>query len=329
MKNIVIIGAGQLGSRHLQGVLKSSEDFCVFVVDPSRASIDVAKERANVIPNEHEVVYLESISDLPDSISLAIIATNSNVRLAVMEALCVQSKVENLILEKVLFQKASDYHRAAELIEERGINAYVNHPRRMQTMFQNLKDIVANYPEEVFDISAYGSNWGLGCNGLHVSDALCFVFDDKVTAYSDTILDPRVLESKRGGYKEFSGSLMGKTGKGHSFTICSKDLRDAGVSPLTIALNSPKIRIGLQEGNSPFISFTDLTQSESHRMEIQAPMLFQSDLSKVLVDQLFTGEEPKLPKYNEAMENHLLFIQSLNHHLENLTGEKQESCPIT
>jgi len=324
MKNIVIIGAGQLGSRHLQGVLKSPQDIQVYVVDPSRASLDIAKERAEAIPNEHQVSYLESIGELPESISLAIIATNANVRLSVLEALCQRAKVENLLLEKVLFQKVSEYQKAAELIERHAIRAFVNHPRRMQAMFQNLKHILSNYQEEVFDISVYGSNWGLGCNGLHVSDAICHVFEDQVAAYSNQNLDEEILDSKRIGFKEFSGRLNGLTVKGHSFTICSKHLPEAAVSPLTFTLNSPKTRIVVQEGAAPFISFTDLTQAGSHKLENQSPILFQSDLSNILVDQLFTGEAPQLPPYLEAMENHLLFIQSLNHHLEHINGENQQ-----
>jgi len=329
MKNIVIIGAGQLGSRHLQGILKSKEDFQVFVIDPSHASLDIAKERAEAIPNEHQVMYLESVSQLPNTVALAIIATNANVRLAVLEALCKQSKVENLLLEKVLFQMASEYYEAAELIRQNNIRAYVNHPRRMQRMYQNLRDILTEYPDEIFDISVYGSNWGLGCNGLHVSDAICFVFADQVAKYSIQNLDASILDSKRSGFKEFTGALNGITAKGHSFTICSKNQPAAAVSPLTFNLNSEKIRVSLQEGASPFICFTKLSQPGSHELKNQVPMLFQSDLSRVLVDQLFQDEIPQLPTYSEAMENHLLFIQSLNAHLEKVTGETQELCPIT
>lgn len=49
MYNIIIIGAGQLGSRHLQGVLKSTYALNVTVVDPSEESLNTARERAEKI----------------------------------------------------------------------------------------------------------------------------------------------------------------------------------------------------------------------------------------------------------------------------------------
>ena len=49
MKNIVIIGAGELGSRHLQGVLKSRGRFNVFVVDPSDSALQTANARAEEV----------------------------------------------------------------------------------------------------------------------------------------------------------------------------------------------------------------------------------------------------------------------------------------
>ena len=44
MKISLIIGAGQLGSRHLQGLLKLTQEQVVYVLDPSNDSLSIAKQ---------------------------------------------------------------------------------------------------------------------------------------------------------------------------------------------------------------------------------------------------------------------------------------------
>lgn len=47
MKNISIIGAGQLGSRHLQGLMTAQTEMNIWVVDQSLDSLNTAKKDAN------------------------------------------------------------------------------------------------------------------------------------------------------------------------------------------------------------------------------------------------------------------------------------------
>ena len=46
MFKILLIGAGQLGSRHLQGLLKFQKKQFIYVLDRSEDSLTVAKKRA-------------------------------------------------------------------------------------------------------------------------------------------------------------------------------------------------------------------------------------------------------------------------------------------
>ncbi len=49
MFNVAIIGAGQLGSRHLQGLKLSSSPLSITVMDSNDESLRVAKERYDVV----------------------------------------------------------------------------------------------------------------------------------------------------------------------------------------------------------------------------------------------------------------------------------------
>ena len=55
MYNIAIIGAGQLGSRHLQGLKLAKLPIKIQVVDSSAESLAVAKSRYEEVVTNHKV----------------------------------------------------------------------------------------------------------------------------------------------------------------------------------------------------------------------------------------------------------------------------------
>jgi len=120
MKRICIIGAGNIGSRHLQGLKKITSPLSITVFDPSAESLSTARQRYDQIPSSlnHEINFLQTMEDLPKNIDLAIIATSSNVRRKVTEELLKNSTVKYLILEKILFQKAQDYKAIKKQIKK-------------------------------------------------------------------------------------------------------------------------------------------------------------------------------------------------------------------
>ena len=68
MKINVVIGAGQLGSRHLQGLLRLTIKQKIFVLEPSEVSLELSKTRANEIPNEHEIIFSKDWDILPQNL---------------------------------------------------------------------------------------------------------------------------------------------------------------------------------------------------------------------------------------------------------------------
>ena len=75
-----IIGAGQLGSRHLQGLSIISQDVEIIVIDPNSDVLELAQKRYEEMPsNSHvrSVNYHQNIPELDGEVDLAIIATNA------------------------------------------------------------------------------------------------------------------------------------------------------------------------------------------------------------------------------------------------------------
>ena len=102
MINSLIIGAGQLGSRHLQGLLKFEKEQLIYVLDPSENSLNISKERAQEVENKHNLIFINDWDKLPTEFDLVIVATGANVRSKVVSKLLTDFKVKNLILEKIL-----------------------------------------------------------------------------------------------------------------------------------------------------------------------------------------------------------------------------------
>ncbi len=330
MINAVIVGAGQLGSRHLQGLVKSKNELSIHLVDPNKEALQTAKLRANEISHEQKLTFHSEIGDLPRTIDFAVIATNANVRIQVLQALVDHASVKTLILEKVLFQYEDAYNKALELIESHRIQCYVNHPRRAQYIYQKIKNDLKSYSHVKFDIDVFGVNWGLGCNGLHVSDLIEYLFSDEVSSYSINDLDQNLLSSKRKGFNEFTGTIKGDTLRGHSFRITSCYAQDNAIRPITITINSPEVTFWVSEAGMQAFYLRETNGPKIIRETFKVePIKFQSDLTGNWLDLAISGEKLPLTEYGQAKRNHLKFINALLDQIEIITGFKTEICPIT
>lgn len=82
MKRVVLIGAGQLGSRYLQGLALCKNNLQIEVVETFKESADVAKERYEQTESYGEkcIEFFSKIDNISNDIDIAIISTNSDVR---------------------------------------------------------------------------------------------------------------------------------------------------------------------------------------------------------------------------------------------------------
>ena len=76
MLNIILIGAGELGSRHLQGLVKVNHMLNIWVIDPSSESLARAEERLEEIEYDKKRIktfFSNSLVPLDEPIFLCII----------------------------------------------------------------------------------------------------------------------------------------------------------------------------------------------------------------------------------------------------------------
>ena len=320
MINVIIIGAGQLGSRHLQGILLSKHELSVHVVDPSKQSLKVAEERAATIEKGNMGSEVHFCCDMPNGMDfkVAVIATTAQHRYVVSKRLLENNNIEHLILEKVLFQKLDEYGLANQLLDSTGTRGWVNCPRRMYPIYQQIGELVSK--SESFQLDILGSQWGMACNGIHFLDLAAYFAGESQITISNTELEPGVVESKRDGYVEVFGSFEGKVGKGQFSLSCVKSSQ----TQLIIELRCDGSSIIIDELNGT----VERTMDGSHVQEEFVP-LYQSQLSGKVVDQLIDLDTCQLTGYRESQSIHLPFIAMLLDHVTASTGSVLDTCPIT
>ena len=321
---ILLIGAGQLGSRHLQGLLKMKNKQLILVLDQSESSLINAKSRANEIDNHHEVVYITNWERIPKSLDLVIVATGADVREYIITYLLEKHVVKNLVLEKILFQDIMAYQKIAALLESNGINTWVNHPRRMFSHYQEIRrQILVDKTELVFHVA--GSNWGLGCNSLHFIDLITFLTDSPVASIDMEWIDTILHQSKRQGFVEFTGTVKGQLLNGSKFTITSFV---GNPGPITITIANANNRWLIQEGGSPQVTL--LSSDAAFKIITKEIVVeFQSSLTTRLAADILESNNCDLPTFKEARMTHEMFLTELLAKYVKLSGITTKFCPIT
>ena len=325
MYNIAIIGAGQIGSRHLQAMAKLEENATVQLVDPSEESLRIARERFYQVnegdSKEIELMCNRFIDDLSESVDLAIVATCSNIRAEVIKELIRKKRVKNLILEKVLFQTVAEYHEIDDLLRKKNIPTWVNCYMRSRDFYKELRNQLS--VGEKIEMSVEGSLWGMGCNSIHFIDYFSYLTGCNDICFTNCRLNTKIIDSKRPGFLEFSGKLEGKNSDGHSLMLIC---HDKGNDPI-------KITIKNASENHEII---DCIDHVIHRvfngvklLERKVSIPFQSQTTNKLVHQIRNYNNCDLTRYQDSMRLHLPLIKILIQHVQNLFGECEELCPIT
>ncbi len=204
---VLIAGAGQLGSRYLQGLSRSTLDLSIYVYDISVESLERAKTRWNeVVPEKtrYQLFLLTDFNQIPDNIDLAIISTNSQIRAELVSSLNKKCKIRYWILEKVLAQSVEQINEIeSTLANAKG--AWVNTPYRAMTWYKKIRNQM-NLGHHFVAEGVGGKTFGLACNAIHYLDLLCWFSWERVESIQIDGLDNSWYKSKRPGFWDLFGN---------------------------------------------------------------------------------------------------------------------------
>lgn len=317
MYRVAIIGAGQLGSRHLQGLKGAASPLAISVMDSSKDSLQISKERYEAIPSvgEKSIEYVTSIQELPKELDLVIIATGSKPRATIIKSLLDYASVKYLVLEKVLFPTLNEYKEIETLLKTKQVRCWVNCPRRMFGMYKQIKETI-DTTKPIYMTNA-DEDWGLCCNAIHMIDLFMYLTEEISYSVETKFLNKEIEDSKRGGYIEMTGTLKILTPKGNELTLISEH-NYTGEKKFLIE-NGDDL-YGVSEGEGFCL----------HNNKFDYAMPYQSQLTGVLADEILKTGGCSLTPYQTSVLYHKPFIEAMLERYNDIKGTPDNKLlPIT
>lgn len=322
---LALIGAGQIGIRHLQALAFIDRDVYIQVVDPSDQALKRAKKEFSQLSGFGKVKKIEffrDISNLFAELDLVIIATDVKIRYEVIKKLLEWKQVHYLILEKILFQRKEDFPTIDQLLNKKQVKTWVNCPLRTLSFYKELKQMLKG--SKMIDYQVSYSNLGIGTNAIHHIDLFAYLTDQTEFRMDASFLDQKIIPSKRPGFVEFTGTLIGTTEERNRITITS--FPDGNIPPL-VQINSDKVRCLIRENEQKaFIS----GETNGWRWEeIAYTHPYQSELTHLAVQQILDTGNSDLTPYPISWKLHLPLLDAFMEHLQKNSKEEVVICPIT
>ena len=319
MSNILVLGLGALGKRHLSSILNSKMELDVYCYDINPCALDNF-EWENLYGNK-TINMVSNFKEIPNDIDFALFSMTANGRREMFDKLIASARVRYILFEKVLFQRIDDYQHVKMILRDRGIKAWVNCARRQMDCYQELGKILSDAKEMYITVS--GGEWGLACNAIHELDLVSFLSQSNDLRIESLDLLPGVFESKRRGYKEVYGSIYGSCGKCKKFIIsCMKDTD----VPDIVSIESDIGNFLVFESKHKVITMSKDQEYNIYEKEFVIP--YQSEMTQYVLEDILNNGESRLTEYEDSSKIHIEFIRQLLTFFNN-NGLEGNICPIT
>lgn len=321
MAKILIVGCGDIGSRHLQAIAKLPFPIDVEIVEPDEKNRTIAKTRLSEInfdKNEQNYSWYDSIQKTSSS-DLAIVATNAIPRFSIVRKL-LENGHKRFLLEKMVTQSISDYDIMLEKMTKFGAKGWVNLVHRYFEFFIKLKNLVnSNQP---LHLSVVTGNWGAVGNAIHFLDLFAWLCNDyKIKLNGDNLMN-KILPNKRGKELiELAGTITASSTNESTLTLTFLPYDEL---PYMINLVTDDFHLILDETNNKVFPIRNCPPDLQHFT--YQPV--SQTTTKIVKDIIETGE-CKLPKLSEIKFIHDELIRIFSKHLEKLTNKREKICPIT
>jgi hypothetical protein len=317
MPVILISGAGQLGTRYLQGLARSGRSLEIHVQDIREESLSRAVQAWNDVrctaPSSHASFH-GSLESVPRKLDIAIVATTADVRPTAAGLIARHAIVRYWILEKVLAQNEwgldelqSHARNAAE--------AWVNTPRRIMPWHQSIRSYLT--PGRPVNLEVRGAQWGLACNAIHFLDLVAWWTGETLQEVSTGRLCTPWVESKRQGFMEVSGTLEARFSGGSRAALTA----DETGMPVTLALDDGRHEWQISEAAG--------LAKRSDGLQIPGSLPYQSALTGPLVESILERGWCDLPTLQESAQLHRVFVRAMHLHWQHAGHPSSSAVPIT
>tara|TARA_Y100000590_G_C15679204_1_gene999177 strand:- start:514 stop:1497 length:984 start_codon:yes stop_codon:yes gene_type:complete len=322
LKNVLIYGCGNIGSRHAQGALKVDNKINLFLYDINKKSVRLCKDRIKKIKknnNINSINFLENFS-IFKKFDIVILATTAKNRYNLIKEITNKINIKFLIIEKVPFQSFDHFYKAIKILNKKKIKSWVNCPNRIYRSYNNLKKIIKI--KKNIHMKVTGGNWGLASNFIHYLDLFSFLINEtKINIIYHKLNQP--FESKRKNFIEFDGSILVKS-KNNNYLFVEDDIKFN--KPVVIEISGYYFKIIIFESLNKAIFFHK--EDKWKKKEISFIIEKQSKLTKYMIEDILEKKDCKLINLNQSFSlNENMFKIFKNHY--NKFNKKSKLIPIT
>lgn len=326
IRRIVIVGCGQMGSRHLQAIVKLGGQLNIQVVEHNPANQYLAQKRLQEVLTRGqpvEIKWYKDIAELDSRPDLTIVATKAAGRVDILKELAMMGH-SRFLIEKMVCQSVEEYDDLLETFEGLKIKAWVNCTRPYFPVYEKAIEVMRNDGELIFN--AMAGNLGLGCNSIHLLNLFLTMTGDPQDVHLDgRSLFPALLPNKRGKkLVEFAGNITAETSK-QSFATISFHRHNN--SQVLINAISKNWRLFVDEGNNEALMASKRNQWQREAYEFKSRL--SSELTTEVAQTIIKEDACKLPTVRDCYYIHKELFRIFNSHIQSITGKNVNLCPVT
>jgi predicted dehydrogenase len=324
---ILLIGCGELGSRHLQAVCTLETVSQIEVVDPRPAALELGRRRLAEVEGRNRDITVQWLA-APEKASkggdLCIVATQAEGRNTLIRQAANELGYNAFIVEKIVTQSLATYQDLLDFTERQGIGVWVNFKSRAYHVHKRIKDRLDSF--EPIHFNAIAGNHGLATNGMHAIDL--FVFHDAcgVIENAGAQIDPVLHPSKRGNAVfDLSGTMAGYSEKGSHLSISYAAGHE---STEHISIVAPRYRAIVDHVNRCGWE-SDVDRGWQWRPMEFAGNPFVSSMTREFAADILARGQCELPTLAEGMPAHKFVFAQLLPHFNRLLAKDDDLCPVT
>ena len=319
---VLIIGAGRMGTRHMQGAQKAKNVEKIVITDIKEEALTNAK---TVSENDPRVGFILFENLEIEKYDICIIASVADNRKQLCE-FAVRCQCQYLMIEKPLGQSYEEVEKLIQYFNSLPINVVVNLNMRLYDPVNKLKIDLKKYRQLQGEtvVTLNTGTLGIGCNGIHYLDFLFFIMDADKAEIIAAEVDDTIIPSGRGSqFCDFGGWAVIKYYNGQKLrctamlSMSAKSTVFGGweiVAPfgrITIdEIAQERITILRKEDSNMPMNRYAADYLPAEKETFAAPFL--GDLTAMWINELQNGKN-LLPDARESLKAHKLMFDWLSY----------------
>lgn len=324
-KRVLLVGCGQIGSRHLQAVSCLKDVGYVDVVDCHDGSLSLGQTRLKDVADANAAIvyrWLKAVAISSHNADLCIVATSAQGRVELVKEIFEKTGVSQFIIEKLVTQSLVEYQELMVFAQRHDLKIWVNCPTRAYSIHQYIKSKIDHRQPLLF--SQIGGNFGLACNGIHYADLFLFYDGGNEIRPAGISIDPILHPSKRGkDFFDLSGVLTGHTSKG-SKMILSYAADHLLPDVVTIMTKQARFMVDIIGGWAQ----ESIDGQPWQKIGIESKTNV-SYTTQIFCEDIFSCRTCALPTLEECWPAHQYILTVLLPHFNQLLKVENQFCPAT